>query len=41
MDEQGMFRGTTFEDGASKPLLKYIDSFQSQESIPTFSVRFD
>ena len=41
MDEQGMLRGTTIENCASKPLLKYEDSLQSQEPISTRSAHFD
>lgn len=41
MDEQGMFRGTTIENCASKLLLKYEDSLQSQEPISTRSAHFD
>lgn len=41
MDEQGLLRGTTIENSASKPLLNYEDSLQSQESISTCSTHFD
>lgn len=40
MDEQGMLRGTTIENSASKPLLKYEDALQSRESVSTRSAHF-